>query len=55
MLENAPFFLQCLKEKLNRYREQRVDVDERLKFLESEQEQAEEELNTLQGVSIFIP
>ncbi|VVB17368.1 unnamed protein product [Arabis nemorensis] len=37
-----------LKESVDRYREQRVEVDERLKSLEAEQAQAEQELSTLQ-------
>lgn len=50
VLENAPFPLQNLKEKLIRYSEHSVEVDNRLICLEAEQEQAEQELKTLQGI-----
>ena len=42
-------FLQSLKEKLIIYSEHRVEIDERLKCLEAEQNQAKDELRTLQG------
>lgn len=48
------FGLQCLKERVNKFREQRVKVDERLKSLEAKQAEAEQELSTLEGVSRFI-
>ncbi|KAG7551735.1 hypothetical protein ISN45_Aa06g023820 [Arabidopsis thaliana x Arabidopsis arenosa] len=42
-------FTESLKEKLIKYSEDRVEVDERLKCLEAEQNQAKEELSTLQA------
>ncbi|EFH50441.1 hypothetical protein ARALYDRAFT_351449 [Arabidopsis lyrata subsp. lyrata] len=42
-------FTESLKEKLIRYSEDIVEVDERLKCLEAEQNQAKEELSTLQA------
>ncbi|XP_019097222.1 PREDICTED: uncharacterized protein LOC104770816 isoform X1 [Camelina sativa] len=42
-------FTESLKEKLIRYSEHRVEVDERLKCLEAELNQAKEEFNTLQA------
>ncbi|XP_023635760.1 uncharacterized protein LOC17884597 [Capsella rubella] len=48
-LMDMPQFTELLKEKLIRYSEHRVEVEERLKCLEDEQNHAKEELNTLQA------
>lgn len=43
------FILQSLKQELSTYEAQREVTDERLKCLEAEQEQVEQELITFQG------
>lgn len=49
IFEKCIFLLQSLKQKLSTYKAQQEEIDERLKCLEAEQEQAEQELITLQG------
>lgn len=49
MFEKCTFLLQSLKQKLDIYGAQKTEIDERLKRLEAEQGQAEQELGTLQG------
>ena len=48
-VEKCIFLLQSLKQELSTYEAQQEEIDERIKCLEAEQEQDEQELITLQG------